>query len=118
MHQRGEQQTSLIAKEGQVKCEMKLELSMPKAVSRLSPSWSFPIVTTDRTCTTHEGALSATAAFTLLLFTQRCASYSAEKDSNLCQRSISLLKDHAGVIRTGKAGRHGMAETFPQTGCV
>ena len=40
-----------MAKEGQVKWEMKLLVSMPSAVSRLSPSWSFPTVTTDKTCT-------------------------------------------------------------------
>lgn len=42
-----------MAKEGQVKWEMKLLVSRPSAVSRLSPSWSLPTVTTDKTCTYH-----------------------------------------------------------------
>ena len=36
-----------------MKWEMKLLVSRPNAVSRLSPSWSLPTVTTDKTCTTH-----------------------------------------------------------------
>ena len=54
---REKHRTSLTAKDGQVKWEMKLLVSTPNAVSRLSPSWSLPTVTTDKTCTTHASTL-------------------------------------------------------------
>ena len=42
--------TSLIAKAGQLKWVMKLDISWPKAVSIFRLSWSLPTVATDNTC--------------------------------------------------------------------
>ena len=45
--------TSLIAKAGQLKWVMKLDISWPKAVSIFRLSWSLPTVATDNTCPHH-----------------------------------------------------------------
>ena len=41
--------TSLMAKAGQLKWVMRLDISWPRAVSIFRPSWSLPTVATDNT---------------------------------------------------------------------
>ena len=44
-----------MAKAGQLKWVMKLDISWPRAVSTFRASWSLPTVATDRTCPQHTG---------------------------------------------------------------